>query len=100
MSITLDESAAMPACPVLKLSDAGLHERCEQIPDQKTTREVSAELWAALDEIGKLYNFTRHTGIAAPQIGRMVELFVAGCAGVRRNFLWGHVLRSPTERKR
>ena len=64
---------AAKACSVLKLGDPRLHQRCELIPDRDTARRVSEELWATLDKIGKLYDFTRGIDIAAPQIGRMVR---------------------------
>jgi peptide deformylase len=85
------------ACLVLKLGDPRLHQRCEFVPDKDTARRVSEELWATLDEIGKLYDFTRGTGIAAPQIGRMVRLFVAGYAGERRTFVAPRIVEQSAE---
>jgi peptide deformylase len=87
MSNSSHDIRTIGACSVLKLGDPRLHQACALIPDRETACRVSEELWATLDEIGKLYDFTRGTGIAAPQIGRMVRLFVATYAGVRRTFV-------------
>lgn len=59
--------------PVLKRGESLLYETSQEITDFAEAEEVVVDLWDTLRAIQKLYNFTRGSGIAAPQIGKLLR---------------------------
>ncbi len=85
------------ALPILKLGDPRLRKVCEVVRSAEAARPVIDALWRTSDYVSTLHNFTRGRGIAAPQLGFLVRIFVAEFDGVRRNFINPEIIeRSKT----
>lgn len=56
---------------VVKRGEPLLNNRCEEIVDVAQAQELIRDLWDTLTAIQGIYNFTRGSGIAAPQIGQL-----------------------------
>lgn len=62
--------------PVVKRGDPLLYAICSPVTDVATVQHVITDLWDTLQVIQGLYDFTRGSGIAAPQIGVSVQISV------------------------
>ncbi len=94
---TRNTTADLVGCSVIKLGDGRLRQSCAVVESLAEANHVAKKLWATLAEVGKLYDFTRGVGIAAPQIGEMVRIFVADVGGIRKEFINPHIFENSGE---
>ncbi|HKU19010.1 MAG TPA: peptide deformylase [Candidatus Saccharimonadales bacterium] len=69
---------------IIKLGEPGdnvLHQPCELIEDLASAAEVVDDLWDTLHGAQEMYNFSRGSGLAAPQIGELVQATVIDFGG-------------------
>ena len=60
---------------VLRYPDARLKQRCRAVDDPELIARVAADL------VDTMRSFGRCVGVAAPQIGELVRMFVVDCTG-------------------
>jgi peptide deformylase len=74
---------------ILKNGDPLLNQKSLPVTDVNSVEEIVRELSETLTRVQFLYNFTRGSGISAPQIGYLSRISVVEFEGVR------HVLINP-----
>ncbi len=68
---------------IIKRGDLLLNEVCELVTNIDTVKPIINQLHAVLSETHKLYNFTRGSGVAAPQLGYLHRISVIEFDGIR-----------------
>jgi peptide deformylase len=84
--------------PVIKRGDPLLYRQCKEIVDIEETGELVKDLWDTLVAIQGLYNFTRGSGIAAPQIGQLWRANAVEFAGQRYTLINPEIISHSGEK--